>query len=87
MPKSDAQEHREAMDERRLEYRPEKNTGPEYRQPAMNIVLCCSCKKPTDANDGHNVRIGIGVLGGVQCQTCHEAGKPMGRRVENAANF
>lgn len=79
--KTDEQEHREAMEMRRVSGGPYRQEPRKYTRPGMKMVRCCSCRALTDANDKQNVRVGIAILEGVRCQTCHEAGKPMGRRM------
>lgn len=75
-PKTDAQEHLEAMEARRFRresWRQEKkDKDSEGCESSIEIVNCCSCHWPTDKKDGHNTKIGAT---GVKCLTCSEKGK------------
>jgi hypothetical protein len=72
MPKTDAQEHRDAMKLRRVSGGFYRQETAEYIKQSMDIIICCSCGWPVDKWDRENINIGDY---GVRCQTCQEKGK------------
>lgn len=76
---TDAQEHWEAMQLRRVAGEPHRQEAMEYVRQSMDIVICCSCGWPVDKWDRQNINIGNHGTGnpgvdnhGVRCLTCVE---------------